>query len=153
MKSKLKTMISVLLSVIMIFAMTVVSNADEIDLYNGYIDTLENGTALVSDLYDDSNINTNEGSFSTGKFKATKDAGDHIRVWFRNDGTQAVTVKLIRYTNLGLSKDTVLTFSVGAGNNIYRAYNVDGADNGTYQVVITPNSGSKVKGYLRVRQY
>ena len=36
MKSKLKTMISVLLSVIMIFAMTVVSNADEIDLYNGY---------------------------------------------------------------------------------------------------------------------
>lgn len=35
MKSKLKTMISVLLSVIMIFAMTVVSNADEIDLYNG----------------------------------------------------------------------------------------------------------------------
>ena len=67
MKSKLKTMISVLLSVIMIFAMTVVSNADEIDLYNGYIDTLENGTALVSDLYDDSNINTNEGSFSTGK--------------------------------------------------------------------------------------
>lgn len=30
---------------------------------------------------------------------------------------------------------------------------VDGADNGTYQVVITPNSGSKVKGYLRVRQY
>ena len=30
-------MISVLLSVIMIFAMTVVSNADEIGLYSGYI--------------------------------------------------------------------------------------------------------------------
>ena len=148
-----KRTVSICLVLVMVVAMGIVTNAAENDLYSARFITSEDEISLLSDLYDKDNVYTNSGSFTVDKISAVSGEGKNIRVWFQNEGTQDVTVSLIRYKWLGLSEENVLNFTVAAGKNVYRGYHSDNADKGDYKVILTTSSGSKIKGYLRVRQY
>ena len=153
MNKTLKKTVSICLILVMVIAMSVVSNASEKDLYSAHLIDSEDGISLTSDLYDKDNVYTNSGSFTTDKISAVSGEGENIRVWFQNEGSQSVNVKLVKYELFGLSEKTVLSFTVGSGKNVYKEYFDDNADKGTYRVKLTSSSGSKIKGYLRVRQY
>ncbi len=148
-----KRTVSICLVLVMVVAMGIVTNAAENDLYSARFITSEDEISLLSDLYDKDNVYTNSGSFTVDKISAVSGEGKNIRVWFPNEGTQDVTVSLIRYKWLGLSEENVLNFTVAAGKNVYKEYHSDNADKGDYKVILTTSSGSKIKGYLRVRQY
>lgn len=151
MKSNLRRLINTGMVLVMLMSMTIMAAAGEGDIYSAYL-TDDDSIMLISDLYDKSNVYSNKGTFTTGDITAVSGDGNIIRVWFKNEGTQGVQVKLIKSTMLGLSEKTVVSFSVPAGSNVYKEYEADGADSGKYRVKLIADSGSKIKGYLRVRQ-
>ena len=110
-----KRTVSICLVLVMVVAMGIVTNAAENDLYSARFITSEDEISLLSDLYDKDNVYTNSGSFTVDKISAVSGEGKNIRVWFQNEGTQDVTVSLIRYKWLGLSEENVLNFTVAAG--------------------------------------
>ena len=148
-----KRTVNICLVLVMVVAMGIVTNAAENDLYSARFITSEDEISLLSDLYDKDNVYINSGSFTVDKISAVSGEGKNIRVWFQNEGTQDVTVSLIKYKWLGLSEENVLNFTVAAGKNVYKEYHSDNADKDDYKVILTTSSGSKIKGYLRVRQY
>lgn len=115
-----KRTVSICLVLVMVVAMGIVTNAAENDLYSARFITSEDEISLLSDLYDKDNVYTNSGSFTVDKISAVSGEGKNIRVWFQNEGTQDVTVSLIRYKWLGLSEENVLNFTVAAGKNVYK---------------------------------
>lgn len=100
---KLKKVMSLFLALVMSFALAAPAFAAEPG--DG-----DEGIMPLMQLYPNDPINIRSGSM-VGPVTTTPGQGDHIRVWFRNDGTESVTVTLLDWN----TRAVLGTKFVGAG--------------------------------------
>ncbi len=93
-------------------------------------------------------ISATDSSFTTDRFTCTKDGGNSLRFWFRNDGEGECVIRLFQTGRFGPTELEKITVAPGAA-----ASGVYGDPGGrTFYLRITCTTGGAISGQLRAAQ-
>ena len=106
-------------------------------------------------IYYDLNVRS-ESTYSTEKMKPSSEYGGHLRLYFENNGEDAVKVTLAQCSLGGY--DNRMIFSVGAGKSMSKDYYSDRLGKQKYVVILKTETdldgeAGMILGNLIIRQY
>ena len=106
-------------------------------------------------IYYDLNVRS-ESTYITEKMKPSSEYGGHLRLYFENNGEEAVKVTLAQCSLGGY--DNRMIFSVGAGKSMSKDYYSDRLGKQKYVVILKTETdldgrSNMIFGDLKIRQY
>lgn len=111
----------------------------------------DEGIMPLTQVYPEEYISISSGN-SVGPFTTTPANGKYLRVWFRNNGSESVTVMLMDSSN----STSLKSMSVPAGGRSdYFVYTIPTPNRPcTYYIrFYSPETGARINGYVAAAQY